>query len=110
MCSCCALIDAVGDNAATFKLLTMHCCRKCWTPESGVDLNRAAKLLGQTMSAVLGGVWHTSVSKWTHVHGTANEVYAAMIEDTLAVAWCHVPAVIQVFSDNTCKAFDVGRR
>ena len=76
----------------------------------GVDLNRAGKLLGMIMNAVLGGVWHTSVAKWSHVHGTANEVYAAMIEDTLAVAWCHVPAVVQVFSDNKCKAFAIGRR
>ena len=81
----------------------MHCYRKAWTPD-GVDLNRAGQQLAMIMSAVLGGVWHTSVAKWAHVHGTANEIYAAMVEDTLAVAWCHVPAVVQVFSDNTCKA------
>ena len=103
------MLQVVGPHAATFKLLVMHCSQKCWTPEGGVDLHRAGKLLKQIMGNVLGGAWQTSVSKWNHVNRTAVEVYAAMIEDTLAVAWYYVPAVVSVLSDNNCKTIDVGR-
>jgi hypothetical protein len=107
--ACCAMLDKVGHNAATFKILVMHCYQKTWTPDGGVDLQRAGKLLKIWMQNVLGGTWHTAVQKWGHVHGTAIQVYAAMIEDTLVAAWCYAPAVATVLSDNTCKTNDAGR-
>ena len=107
--ACCSMLETVGPNTATFKILVMHCYQKSWTPDGGVDLHRAGKLLKQWMRKVLGGTWQTTVQKWGHVHGSAVEVYAAMIEETLVAAWCHVPAVVTVLSDNTCKITDVGR-
>jgi hypothetical protein len=107
--ACCTLLEKVGPNVATFKLLLMHCYQKTWTADSGVDLQRAGKLLKIWMQNVLGGTWHTTVQKWGHVHGSAIEVYAGMVEDTLVAAWCYTPAVVTVLSDNTCKTIDVGR-
>ena len=108
-CACCTMIESVGPHTANFKILVMHCYQKCWTPEGGVDLNRAGKLLKQWMGKVLGGTWQCTVQKWGHVNGIAVEAYAAMIEETLAVAWCYVLAVVTVLSDNNCKVVDVGR-
>ena len=61
------------------------------------------------MGKVLGGIWQTTFQKWGHVNGTAIEVYAAMITETLAAAWCYAPAVVTVLSDNNCRTIDVGR-
>ena len=63
----------------------------------------------QWMGRVLGGTWHCAVQKYGHISGTDIEVYGAMIEETMMVAWCYVPAAVSVLSNNTAAVIEAGR-
>ena len=87
----------------------MHVMQNCYAADGGVNNLNAAIMLQHWMGAILGGRWQVTDNKYGYAAGSAVEVHAAMVEDTLVAAWVCSPTVVDVYSDNTASIPEPGR-